>query len=93
MTHQTFDVLETKIDQIIQWVGKLRKENQELKSKNQELTSIITEKEKKIQVLTEEAEQSRVVQNEIAGFQDKQQRIRTKVENLLEKLQEFEKLE
>lgn len=93
MMNQTFDVLETKIDQIIQWVGKLRKENQELKSKNQELTSIITEKEKKIQVLTEEAEQSRVVQNEIAGFQDKQQRIRTKVENLLEKLQEFEKLE
>lgn len=93
MENQTFEILEKKIDQLIQVFLKLKKENQDLKVKNQELVSSVAEKERKIQQLVQEAERSQSMQSEIAGYKDKQDRIRNKVENLLEKLQEFEKLE
>ena len=93
MDNETFEILEKKIDQLIQVSLKLKKENQDLKVKNQELVSSVAEKERKIQQLVQQAEQSQSMQSEIAGYKDKQDRIRNKVENLLEKLQEFEKLE
>ncbi len=93
MENETFEILEKKIDQLIQVLLKLKKENQDLKVKNQELVSSVAEKERKIQQLVQESERSQSMQSEIAGYKDKQDRIRNKVENLLEKLQEFEKLE
>ena len=93
MDNETFEILEKKIDQLIQVSLKLKKENQDLKAKNQELVSSVAEKERKIQQLVQEAGRSQSMQSEIAEYKDKQGRIRNKVENLLEKLQEFEKLE
>ena len=93
MDNQSFELLEKKIDQILAKLSELKKENTALKERNQELQSIISEKESKIQELSEATESSQSMQTEINDYKEKQDRIRIKVEGLLDKLQEFEQLD
>ncbi|NQT26356.1 hypothetical protein HQ585_13460 [candidate division KSB1 bacterium] len=93
MENQSFELLEEKIDQILRKLNELKKENAGLKERNQELQSIISDKESKLQELTTVSESSQSMQTEIADYKEKQDNIRLKVEGLLDKLQEFEQMD
>ncbi len=92
MQNQSFDILEEKINKILLLVEHLKKENLELKSKNQKLEDNFKEKEEKIELLKEELEQHRDMKNEIEACKEKEDHIRLKVETLLSKLKEFENI-
>ena len=90
MEDQTFEVLEEKINKILTIVDQLKKENQELRQKNQELRTLIEEKEETIQSHKSESENYSGMKSEIEIYRENQDRIRSKVEALLQKLKEFE---
>ena len=93
MDNPSFELLEKKIDQILAKLTELKKENAGLKERNQELQSILSDKESKLQELSKATESSQSMQTEIKDYKEKQDRIRVKVEGLLDKLQEFEQLD
>ncbi len=90
MENQIFDVLEQKIIQVLGVVSRLKSQNQELARKNQELQSKLEEKERIILTFKEELEQRKKTQNDVDSYKEKQERIRFKIESLVEKLREFE---
>jgi chromosome segregation ATPase len=90
MDLQYFDVLEEKIGKIVGQVENLKTENRELRLRIQELQAVLEEKERVIFTLKTEVDKSREVKSEIETYKKNQDRIRTKVETLLEKLKEFE---
>jgi len=90
MELQFFDVLEEKINRIVGSVETLKGENRELRMRIQELQAILEEKERAVYALKTEVDKTRGVQNEIDDYRKNQDRIRSKVETLLERLKEFE---
>lgn len=90
MDLQYFDALEEKIIKMLGQVENLKTDNRELRMRIQELQAVLEEKERIIFTLKTEVDKSRNIQNEIETYKKNQDRIRTKVETLLEKLKEFE---
>jgi len=90
MEDQNFEVLEEKINQVLSMLNRLKTENKELRQKNMELQANVDEKEKTIQTLKSESEHYLGMKTEIETYREKQDRIRTKIEALLQKLKEFE---
>jgi uncharacterized coiled-coil DUF342 family protein len=90
MELQFFDVLEEKINRIVGRFETLKGENRELRMRIQELQAVVEEKERIVYALKSEVDKSRGVQSEIENYRKNQDRIRSKVETLLEKLKEFE---
>jgi uncharacterized coiled-coil DUF342 family protein len=90
MDIQFFDVLEEKINRIVGRIETLKGENRELKMRIQELQAVLEEKERIVYTLKSEVDKTRGVQNEIDNYRKNQDRIRSKVETLLEKLKDFE---
>jgi len=93
MENLSFEVLEEKINKIIDMLERIKKENQELRQKNKEFKQLLYEKEQIIQTLKTESESNISVNNEIDNYRKNQDRIREKVEALLSKLKEFEDFE
>ena len=93
MEDMSFEILEEKINTILSKMDQLKVENHDLRQKNQELQAIIEEKEKKIALLKSESMNYSDMQNNIQSYKEKHDRIRSKVENLLQKLKEFEDTE
>ncbi len=92
MENQIFDLLEQKIIQVLNMASHLKAENQELHLKNQQMQAKLEEKERILLTLREDAEQRKKVQDEIETYKGNQDRIRSKIENLIEKLREFEEI-
>ena len=90
MDSQAFEVLEEKINHVLSLLNRLKRDNEELRQQNQELQSIVDEKEKNIQSLKMEAKSYNNIQTEVETYRETQDLIRTKVETLLQKLKEFE---
>jgi DNA repair exonuclease SbcCD ATPase subunit len=90
MDLQFFDMLEEKVSRMVQQLGQLKGENRELRMRIQELQAVLEEKERAVYTLKTELDQSRSVQGEIENYRKSQDRIRSKVETLLEKLKDFE---
>lgn len=93
METQAFDVLEKKIDQLLFALKQLKQKNQDLNQKNLELKAIVSEKDKQLLSMKNEVEKYQQSQLEMVEFKNKQDRVKNKVETLLEKLKEFEALE
>lgn len=93
MDKQSFDILEKKIDQLLIAFKQLKEKNQGLQQKNLELETMINEKDNQLITLKSELEKYQNAQLEIVDFKNKQDRVKNKVETLLEKLKEFEALE
>ncbi len=93
MENQILEALEEKINRVLSLVDKLKTENLELKQRNHQLQILIDEKERTIQTLRQESVQYRDAQNEIESYKEKQDRIKSKVEALLQKLKEFEDIQ
>jgi predicted RNase H-like nuclease (RuvC/YqgF family) len=90
MENQIFDLLEQKIIQMLGVVSGLKSRNQELVEQNRELQAKLEEKERNILTLKEELDQRKRTQNDVDAYKEKQERIRFKIESLVEKLREFE---
>ena len=90
MENLSFEVLEEKINKIIDMLERIKKENQELRQNSKELKQLLDEKEQMIQTLKTESETNIDAHNEIENYRKNQDRIRDKVEALLSKLKEFE---
>jgi DNA repair exonuclease SbcCD ATPase subunit len=92
MDLQFFDMLEEKVNRMVQQVGQLKTDNRELRMRIQELQAVLEEKERAVYTLRTELDQSKVIQGEIENYRKSQDRIRSKVETLLEKLKDFENI-
>ena len=90
MDIQFFDVLEEKINRIVSRIESLKGENRELRMRIQELQAVLEEKERIVYTLKTEVDKTRDVKNEIDNYRKNQDRIRSKVETLLDKLKDFE---
>ncbi len=90
MELQILDVLEEKINRVVRLVESLRTENHELRMRITELQAVLDERERTLYALKAEIEKSKTVQNEIETYKKNQDQIRTRVENLLQKLKAFE---
>ncbi len=90
MDIQFFDVLEEKINRIVGRIETLKGENRELRMRIQELQAVLEEKERIVYTLKTEVDKTRDVKNEIDNYRKNQDRIRSKVETLLDKLKDFE---
>ena len=93
MENITLEALEQKINTVLTLVQRLKEENNVLKQKNQELQSLITEKDKALEALKTDSETVTTMKTEIDSAKQRESRIRSKVEDLLNKLQEFEDVE
>lgn len=93
MEAQVFDILENKIDQALSMIAQLTEENTVLKKKVQELNQILEQKEEAILRLEEESNKAQNMKVELNTYHEKQDRIRNKVETLLDKLKEFEEIQ
>jgi len=92
MHNQAFEDLEKKINNVLSMLDRFKKEKEELWQRNQELQSLIKEKDNTIQTLKTEVERHNEAQTEVDSYRENQDHIRTKVESLLEKLKEFESI-
>lgn len=91
MDLEQLDVLETKVNQAIQCIENLKLENQELRRVNQELQSESQGKELLIQQLREEKSNLEKLQNQSSSIdKEKEERIKSKVELMLSKLDELQ---
>jgi hypothetical protein len=93
MDINAFELLEKKIDLLLELQHRLKKENQELRQMNAELKRIVEEKEKQLLSSKGEIEKYQAMQLEISQYKDKQDRVKAKVERLIDKMKEFESLE
>ncbi len=93
MEAQIFDILENKIDQALSMISQLTDENTTLKQKVQELSQELQRREEQIHTLEEELKKAKNMQVELDTYHEKQDRIRNKVETLLDKLREFEEIQ
>jgi hypothetical protein len=90
MENEIFDQLEQKIVQVLGVLSRLKSHNQELALKNHEMQAKLEEKERIILTLKEELEQRKKTQIDVDAYKEKQERIRFKIESLVEKLKEFD---
>jgi hypothetical protein len=90
MENQILDQLEQKIVQVLGVMSRLKAHNQELALKNHELQAKLEDKERIILTLKEELDQRKKSQVDVDVYKEKQERIRFKIESLVEKLKEFD---
>ncbi len=90
MDIEKFDLLEKKVIKLISRVSELEMENNNLKQKYNNLLKTMEEKENILQNLKQSNQTNIVMQNKIENYQKKEDTIKSKVENLLIKLKEFD---
>jgi uncharacterized membrane protein YccC len=93
MDINAFELLEKKIDLLLELLHRLKQENEEFRQQIAELRHIVEEKEKQLLASKNEVEKYQAMQLEIAQYKDKQDRVKAKVERLIDKMKEFESLE
>jgi len=92
MNIEKFDKLEEKVLKLISRVSELEMENNNLKLEYNKLLKTMEEKENILQNLKQNSQTNIEMQNKIENFQKKEDTIKSKVENLLIKLKEFDEL-
>jgi DNA-binding transcriptional regulator GbsR (MarR family) len=88
-----FEILEKKIDQILELINRLETENHELNLRNKELQILVDEKQKTIENFSEESEVYQKMKNKIVTYKKNHDRIKLKVESLIDKLKNFEEIQ
>jgi len=90
MEYQAIQILENKIDQLLTQLNELKENNRQLKATNAELMNRLQEKERFIQSTKEDADRVQTMKQEINNYRENQDKIRLKVEGLIDKLKEFD---
>lgn len=89
MDWEHLEQLEKKVYQAIDMIEHLKSENGQLRDDNQKLLSESQSRELLIQQLKEENHNLKQIQNESSFGKEKEDKIRTKIEQMLEKLDEL----
>ncbi|MFQ5751898.1 MAG: cell division protein ZapB [bacterium] len=90
MDLEQLDVLEGKINHAVRLIEKLKLENQKLMKSNHELRSDSESKEQLIQQLQEENQNLKHIHDESSVGKEKEEKIKSKVEQMLARLDELQ---
>lgn len=90
MNFQQLDILEQKIIQCLQLIESLRKENIDLREKIEQLLDENRANQDEIQRLKSKLDDSESNKNDNRFYQEREKEVRTKIENLLAKLEALE---
>lgn len=90
MDIEQLDVLEEKINQAVKLIEHLMQENDQLKAEVKELRSESESREKTVLQLKEENQNLQLVQTDSILGREKEEKIRSKVEQMLAKLDELQ---
>jgi uncharacterized membrane protein len=90
MDLQQFDVLEKKVSQLISLIDKLKTENGDLRRRLQEMESLQKNTDEQLRQARESIDKIRGNQDEANSFKEREERIRSKVEQMLAKLEELQ---
>ena len=90
MDIEQFDVLEEKINQAVKLIEHLMQENDQLKAEVKELRSESESRERTVLQLKEENQNLQLVQTDGILGREKEEKIRSKVEQMLAKLDELQ---
>lgn len=92
MELEQLEILERKINQAVNFIEKMKLENQTLKDEVVELRSQSKSKDEIINQLKEENHNLKLMQSEASLGKEKEEQIRSRVEQMLSKLDELEYL-
>ena len=87
-----FENLEEKVNKAVELIQILNSKNQQLKEQNEDLLKQVNEKEIVIQKFTEENQSSKENEEQLFLYKEKEEKIKIKIQQMLEKLDSFEKL-
>ncbi|TDI83957.1 MAG: cell division protein ZapB [Caldithrix sp.] len=90
MDIEQLDVLEEKINQAVKLIEHLMQENDQLKAEVKELRSESESRERTVLQLKEENQNLQLVQTDSILGREKEEKIRSKVEQMLAKLDELQ---
>jgi len=89
---EQLDILEKKVAQAVELIGQLKVENQKLQSNTKQFQSELDSKDLIIKQLKEENQNLKLMQNNSVLDKEKEEKIRSKVEQMLNKLDELQYL-
>ncbi len=92
MDIEQLDILEKKVAQAVELIGQLKVENQKLQSNTKQFQSELDSKDLIIKQLKEENQNLKLMQNNSVLDKEKEEKIRSKVEQMLNKLDELQYL-
>lgn len=92
MDIEQLDILEKKIGQAVELIEQLKAENQKLQSNSNQFQSELDSKDLVIKQLKEENQNLKLMQNNSVLEKEKEEKIRSKVEQMLNKLDELQYL-
>lgn len=84
------EILESKITQAVELIETLRRENQELRHSNRELRSELESRDLLIEQVKEENQSLQRINSESSLSKETEEKIRSKVENMLSRLDELQ---
>ncbi len=90
MELEQLDILEKKIFQAVQMIENLRLKNEELSKLNHELRNEVHIKDQRIEHLEEELNNVNQLASQSSISKEKEDQIKSKVENMLVKLEELQ---
>ncbi|MFQ5823695.1 MAG: hypothetical protein ACE5JB_06540 [bacterium] len=90
MEMEQLEILETKINQAVELIGKLKKENQEMLNSNRELRTESESKDLIIQQLKEENKNLQQMHSKSSLGKEKEEKIKSKVEQMLSRLDDLQ---
>jgi hypothetical protein len=90
MDLQQFDLLEKRVTQLISLVSKLKAENLDLRRRLQETEALQEQTDEQLRHAREAVEKLRGNQEDAISFKEREEKIRSKVEQMLAKLEELQ---
>jgi hypothetical protein len=90
MDLEQLEVLEQKISEAVRVIEALKVQNQRLANENRELLGEVQSKEQLLQKVQEENQNLNLLQKESSLDKEKEEKIKSKVEQMLSKLDELE---
>ncbi|GBD93606.1 hypothetical protein BMS3Abin05_01190 [bacterium BMS3Abin05] len=90
MEFSNLEKLEQKLNAFLAWTDKLQRENVQLNEKTSELQILLQDRDQVIQHLEEEIVQLRETQYLTKEYEEKDERIRQKINEMLHKLDQLE---
>ena len=92
MDYTELEKIEANIKNAIEVIQKLQSENHRLKQENNNLLNRIRENERTINQLKKLSQDNGYVVDQINGYDEKEGKIKKKIQQMLEKLESFQQL-
>lgn len=90
MDIQQFEVLEKRVTQLVAIVSRLREENLDLRRQLRDAEALKQQAEEELRLSRETVEKLRGNQEEAISYKEREEKIRSKIESMLAKLEELQ---